>query len=108
MKKITLVIFAFLLSYMGFAQFGPEGFEGTWTTGSGPAGWTIINAAGPIQTWQQQTSNATFLRTLVTRLRLSTGKRCEWYRIRRLAYYACVYSAFKCTVKLLVAPYHRR
>jgi gliding motility-associated-like protein len=59
MKKITLVIFAFLLSFSAFAQF-PEGFEGTWTTGSGPAGWAIINAAGPIQTWQRQLGNDNF------------------------------------------------
>jgi len=57
MKKITFVIFAFLLSFMGFAQFGPEGFEGAWTPGSGPAGWSIINAAGPARSWAQVTSN---------------------------------------------------
>lgn len=52
MKKITLVIFAFLLSFNAFAQF-PEGFEGTWTAGSGPAGWTILNnAPGLSQFWR--------------------------------------------------------
>jgi large repetitive protein len=52
MKKITLVIFAFLLSFSAFAQF-PEGFEGTWTAGSGPAGWAIINnAPGLVQQWR--------------------------------------------------------
>ncbi len=58
MKKITFVIFAFLLSFSAFAQF-PEGFEGTWATGSGPTGWAIINTGpGPVQAWQQL-SNST-------------------------------------------------
>jgi gliding motility-associated-like protein len=58
MKKITFVIFAFLLSFSGFAQLPTETFEGTWTPGSGPAGWSIINVAGPAQTWQQGNGGA--------------------------------------------------
>jgi len=55
MKKITLVFFMALISFFGFAQ---EGFEGTWTTqtgsgAGGPAGWAIVNQAGPINTWIQ-------------------------------------------------------
>ena len=52
MKKITLMVFIFLTSFLSHAQFS-EGFEGTWTAGSGPAGWRIRNVAGPSQTWQQ-------------------------------------------------------
>lgn len=58
MKKITLLFFMSLISFCAYAQF-PEDFEGTWTnlTGTsgaaGPAGWAIINVAGPIQIWSQ-------------------------------------------------------
>ncbi|MFP9112791.1 fibronectin type III domain-containing protein [Flavobacterium sp. RHBU_3] len=58
MKKITFVIFAFLTSLCSFAQLALEDFEGTWTTGQGPTGWSIINVAGPAQTWQQANNTA--------------------------------------------------
>ena len=62
MKKFTFLIFMAFISYCGHAQLAPpEGFEGTWTSftgfsgggAGGPAGWAIINDAGPTVTWIQ-------------------------------------------------------
>lgn len=54
MKKFTLMIFASLLSVCGYAQLAPEGFEQPWVgSPAHPVGWTVINEAGPINTWIQ-------------------------------------------------------
>jgi gliding motility-associated-like protein len=55
-KEITLLILLALFSFPAFGQLTLEGFNGTWTyqAGSGPGGptdWAIVNAAGPVQTW---------------------------------------------------------
>jgi hypothetical protein len=51
MKKKLFTLLT-LLSLSAYAQQGTEDFEGTWTPGQGPAGWSIINVAGPLQ-WSQ-------------------------------------------------------
>jgi large repetitive protein len=60
MRKITLMFLMSLISFCAYAQY-PEGFEGTWTAASpglgsyaaGPAGWAVVNSAGPLNTWIQ-------------------------------------------------------
>jgi gliding motility-associated-like protein len=66
MKKITLVIFMSLLSFLGYAQF-PEGFEGATFP---PAGWTVSdNGVGTSTSWVSNTAfphtgaKATFINT---------------------------------------------
>ncbi len=73
MKKITLLVFVFLTSLMSYAQFN-EDFEGTWTTGSGPAGWAIINVAGPTRTWVQASGGLHSLPTPVLMPPILIGK----------------------------------
>jgi uncharacterized repeat protein (TIGR01451 family) len=55
-KKLLFILS--LLSFSGYAQLLPEGFEGTWTPGSGPAGWSIINNSGPATMWQLAPNSA--------------------------------------------------
>jgi len=47
------MFFMALCSLTGYAQF-PEGFEGSWP----PTGWTVLNVAGPVQTWTQANGTA--------------------------------------------------
>jgi gliding motility-associated-like protein len=59
MKKI-IYLFLSLLSVVGHAQLAQEGFEGTWTTGQGPANWKILqNSVGTTTTWVQSPLNST-------------------------------------------------
>ncbi|THF47323.1 T9SS type B sorting domain-containing protein [Flavobacterium supellecticarium] len=46
MKKITLLIFMSLLSFVGFSQVFPEGFEGTAFPPTGPGGTWVISHNG--------------------------------------------------------------
>lgn len=54
MKKITLVIMLWLLSWGGFAQLPLEGFENAWTgsPATPPGGWVVHNEIGT-KTWVQ-------------------------------------------------------
>jgi gliding motility-associated-like protein len=47
MKKVTLLLFMSLMSLMGYSQFGPEDFEGSFP----PPGWAIFDERGPTFTW---------------------------------------------------------
>jgi large repetitive protein len=61
MKKITLFLLL-LYSCCNYAQLAEESFEGTWTTGSGPAGWMILqNGVGLSVTWAQSPTGNTLL-----------------------------------------------
>lgn len=62
-RKLFILLSMFTLCC--YAQLTPEGFEGTWTplTGTasagGPAGWAIVNVAGPNEYWEQFTGSTT-------------------------------------------------
>ena len=56
MKKITLLILLFTITFNSYAQF-PEGFE----TAVPPTGWTSFigtNGEGTVQNWQTSTTAA--------------------------------------------------
>ena len=65
MKKITFLLCAIFISLSGFAQFGPEGFEGTtgpslpnWTLGTGD--WAVFdNGIGTNESWNINSAVAT-------------------------------------------------
>jgi len=62
MKKLLLILLG-MLPLIGFGQL-IEDFEGTWAvpTGAagagGPAGWAIVNQAGPDKKWEQGTAGS--------------------------------------------------
>ncbi|QEE49749.1 T9SS type B sorting domain-containing protein [Flavobacterium alkalisoli] len=57
MRKITLIIFMVLYSFLGYSQLTEEGFEGAWP----PTGWTIEdNGNGLLKTWQQSVPGSFF------------------------------------------------
>ncbi|MGQ2983729.1 fibronectin type III domain-containing protein [Flavobacterium sp.] len=56
MKKITLIVFMFLMTWCGYAQLALETFDNSGT--SLPPGWQQINVAGPGQFWKVVPHNA--------------------------------------------------
>lgn len=56
MKKITLIVFMFLMSWCGYAQLPLETFDNNGT--SLPPGWQQLNVAGPGQFWRVVAHNA--------------------------------------------------